>query len=96
LQGDNLDKNMLLVNKVKDMAATKECEPGQLAAALGVSMVAIPGTKRVKYLEQNLKALDVEVTNGDLMQLNELFAEGAVAGNRYPDVPGLTYDPNDK
>ena len=95
---------MLLVNKVKDMAATKECEPGQLAiawlyaqaAALGVSMVAIPGTKRVKYLEQNLKALDVEVTNGDLMQLNELFAEGAVAGNRYPDVPGLTYDPNDK
>jgi aryl-alcohol dehydrogenase-like predicted oxidoreductase len=91
--GDALDANLALVDKVKELAAAKDCTPGQLALAwvlaqgderLGV--VPIPGTKRVRYLEENVGALEVELTGDDLAALEQAVPRGAVAGDRYGDM----------
>jgi aryl-alcohol dehydrogenase-like predicted oxidoreductase len=91
--GDALDANLALVDKVKELAAQKGCTPGQLALAwvlaqgddrLGVA--PIPGTKRVKYLEENVGALDVELTGDDLTTLERAVPRDAVAGERYGDM----------
>jgi aryl-alcohol dehydrogenase-like predicted oxidoreductase len=91
--GDALDANLALVDKVKELAAQKGCTPGQLALAwvlaqgddrLGVA--PIPGTKRVKYLEENVGALDVELTGDDLTTLEQAVPRDAVAGERYGDM----------
>lgn len=92
IQGEALDQNLLLMEHVKAVANRRGCTPAQVALrwlyrqaeVLGVSMVAIPGTKRVKYLESNAAALDVELTDDDMAELNAAFAEDAVAGDRYP------------
>lgn len=101
LQGENFDKNMALVAEVQQLAAEKGCESGQLALAwvyaqakaLGVTMVPIPGTKRVKYLESNVAALKVKLSDGELQKLNAIGDE--VAGDRYA-VPQLMFDKSDK
>jgi aryl-alcohol dehydrogenase-like predicted oxidoreductase len=89
-QGENFQKNLDLVADVKEIAKEKGCTPSQLALAWvlaqGEDIVPIPGTKRVKYLEENVGALDVELTEDDLRRIEEAFPKGATAGDRYPDM----------
>jgi aryl-alcohol dehydrogenase-like predicted oxidoreductase len=89
-QGENFDKNLQLVRAVEKIAEEKGILPGQLALAWvlaqGDDIVPIPGTKRVKYLEQNLAAAEVELTADDLNRIDEVFPVGASAGQRYPDM----------
>ncbi|MBF9220896.1 aldo/keto reductase [Hymenobacter ruricola] len=87
-QGENFQKNLDLVARINDLAQQKDCTAGQLALAWvlaqGDDVVPIPGTKRVKYLEENLGALEVELTRDELAQLDEIAPKGATAGLRYP------------
>jgi aryl-alcohol dehydrogenase-like predicted oxidoreductase len=87
-QGENFDKNLALVAKVQELAQTLECTPSQLALAWvlaqGDDLVPIPGTKRVKYLEENVRALDVRLTPEHLAEIDAIFPAGAAAGLRYP------------
>jgi aryl-alcohol dehydrogenase-like predicted oxidoreductase len=89
-QGEALDANLVLVEKVKEIAAQKGCTPGQLALAWvlaqGDDVVPIPGTKRVKYLEENVAATDVELSRDDLEALTNAVPREAVAGDRYGDM----------
>jgi aryl-alcohol dehydrogenase-like predicted oxidoreductase len=89
-QGDNFQQNLELVAKVEEIAKEKGCTPSQLALAWvlaqGEDIVPIPGTKRIKYLEENIGALDVRLTEDDLRRIDEAFPKGATAGNRYPDM----------
>jgi len=88
-QGENFQKNLDLVKQVELMAREKGCQPAQLALAWvlaqGDDVVPIPGTKRRKYLEENIGALDIDLTIDDLRRLNEVFPSGAAAGMRYPE-----------
>ena len=88
-QGENFQRNLDLVKKVKNLADTKGCTPAQLALAWvlaqGEDMVPIPGTKRRKYLEENVGALDVILTPDDLAQLDRILPPGAASGSRYPE-----------
>jgi aryl-alcohol dehydrogenase-like predicted oxidoreductase len=87
-QGDNFQKNLDLVRRVEEMAAAKRCRPSQLALAWvlaqGPDIVPIPGTKRRRYLEENVGALDVKLGRDDLARLDEILPPGAAAGLRYP------------
>ena len=93
LQGEHFERNRVLVGHVEAMAAEKGCTPGQLAlawlAAQGDDVVSIPGTKRRRYLEENVAALDVELTDADLARLDELLPIGAASGDRYYDMSHL-------
>ena len=86
---DNFDKNMKLVERIRSIAARKGATPGQLALAWvlakGQDMVPIPGTKRRKYLEENVAAVEVDLTKEDLARINEVFPPDSAAGNRYPE-----------
>jgi len=88
--GENLDRNLALVARVRDMAAEVGCTPVQLALAWvlarGDDVAPIPGTKHVKYLEENAGALDVRLTDDQLRALDELFPPGVVAGERYSEA----------
>ncbi len=89
-QGENFNRNLDLVMRVEEMAEEKGCTPAQLALAWvlaqGEDIVPIPGTKRRKYLEQNVGALDVKLSAGDLQRIQEVAPQGAVAGKRYPEA----------
>ena len=89
-QGEQLEQNLRLVAHVEELAAEKGATPGQIALAWvlaqGDDVVPIPGTKRVAYLEENVAAVDVELTQDDLDRLAEVFPLGAAAGERYPDM----------
>ena len=89
-QGENFERNLQLVERVREMAVDKGCTPAQLALAWllaqGDDVVPIPGTKRVARLEENLGALEVAMTAEDLARLDELAPVGVAAGNRYPDM----------
>jgi aryl-alcohol dehydrogenase-like predicted oxidoreductase len=86
-QGDNFQKNLDLVREVEQMAQEKGCTTAQLALAWvlaqGDDIVPIPGTKHVKYLDQNIGALDVKLSESDLSRLNSILPPGAAAGERY-------------
>src|SRR5947209_8349928 len=86
-QGENFQRNLDLVAEIKEMAREKGCTPAQLALAWvlaqGEDNVPIPGTKRRKYLEENLGALDVTLSHSDLERLDEIMPPGAAAGARY-------------
>lgn len=88
-QGENFDKNLSLVKRVEEIAAEKHCTPAQLALAWvlaqGEDIVPIPGTKRRTYLDQNLGALDVSLTQSDLRRIDEALPRGAAVGARYPE-----------
>jgi aryl-alcohol dehydrogenase-like predicted oxidoreductase len=88
-QGENFQRNLDLVRRLEQMAASKRCTASQLALAWvlaqGTNIVPIPGTKRRKYLEENVGALDVKLTPADLKQIEEASPKGAVAGQRYPE-----------
>lgn len=92
-RGENFQHNLKLVERVEEMAREKGCRPSQLALAWvlsrGDDMSPIPGTKRVSYLEENVKALDVSLTPDDLARIDELFPQDAAAGTRY-DERGMT------
>ena len=86
-EGDNLERNLALVDAVRAMAAAKACTPAQVALAWvlaqGDAIVPIPGTKRVKYLEDNVGALDVRLDATDLATLDAAFPRDVAAGARY-------------
>ena len=89
-QGENFQRNLELVGRMKEMATEKGCSPAQLALAWvlaqGEDIVPIFGTKRRTYLEENLKALEVELTAEDLRHLDGIAPPGAAAGARYDEV----------
>jgi aryl-alcohol dehydrogenase-like predicted oxidoreductase len=86
-QGDNFTRNMRLVDEVRRLAAERGCTPGQLALAWvlaqGEDVVPIPGTKRRSYLEENVGATRVRLSDDDLRRLDELAPAGVAAGARY-------------
>jgi len=88
-QGAAFEKNLELAARVKALAAGKGCTPAQLALAWvlaqGDDVVPIPGTKRVKYLEDNLGAARVTLTRDELAEIDRLFPPGAAAGQRYAE-----------
>ena len=88
-QGENFQKNLDLVKQVETIAKEKNCKPSQLALAWvlarGKDIVPIPGTKRRTYLEENVTALGVQLTDEDLHRLDDVFPQGAAAGQRYPE-----------
>lgn len=89
-QGENFQKNLDLVSHIEQLASTKGCTPSQLALAWllhqGDDLVPIPGTKRVKYLEENVGAVDVTLTPDDLRKIDEIAPKGVAAGTRYPEA----------
>ncbi len=89
-QGENFQRNLELVERVREIASEKGATPGQLALAWllaqGQDIVPIPGTKRRKYLEENVGALDVRLTDEDLGRIAEAAPAGAAAGERYPEA----------
>jgi aryl-alcohol dehydrogenase-like predicted oxidoreductase len=91
-QGENLDRNLALVGAVREIAEAHGATPGQVALAWllaqGEDVVPIPGTKRVRYLEENAGALDVTLTPADVARLDGLRP----AGDRYPDMTWVERD----
>ncbi len=92
-QGENFQKNLELVKRIREIAAEKEVTPGQLALAWvehqGDDVVPIPGTKHVRLLEENVAALDIELDNEDLARIDTAVPHGATAGDRYPDMSSI-------
>jgi len=97
-QGENFVKNLELVDRVREIAERKGVTATQLALAWVMaqsgragnpSIVPLPGTKRVQYLEENAAAADIELTEDDLRALDEAAPAGATAGDRYPDMSSL-------
>ena len=85
--GENFKKNLEFISKVEKMASEKGCTPAQLALAWvlaqGNDIVPIPGTKRRKYLEENIAALNIKLTADELSRINEIAPPGIAAGERY-------------
>jgi aryl-alcohol dehydrogenase-like predicted oxidoreductase len=97
-QGENFAKNLELVDRVRQIAESKGVTATQLALAWVMAqsgragnptIVPIPGTKRVEYLEENAAAADIELTDDDLRALDEAAPKGATAGDRYPDMSSV-------
>jgi len=89
-QGENFQRNLDLVQKVEEIARQKGCSPAQLALAWllaqGKDVVPIPGTKQRRYLEENIGALDVQLTASDLQEIEEVAPKGVAAGERYHEA----------
>ena len=93
-QGENFEKNLQLVKEVEAIARGKEATPGQIALAwlrarsgvLDVPIVPIPGTTKLKNLQENIASLEVELTAEDLRKLDEIAPRGSTAGTRYPEA----------
>src|SRR5579864_5197927 len=85
----NLQRNLDLAKRVENLAREKKCTPAQLALAWllqqGEDIVPIPGTKRQKYLEENIAAASVQLSADDLARIEKAAPQGAAAGERYPD-----------
>jgi len=89
-QGENFGRNLGLVERVEEIAAEKGGTPGQLALAWvlaqGEDVVPIPGTKHRRYLEENVAALEIELSEEDLRRIDAAAPQGAAAGDRYADM----------
>ena len=89
-QGENFQRNLDLIARVSEIAREKRCTPAQLALAWvlaqGDDIVPIPGTKHRNYLQENIGALDVDLTGEDLARIDEVAPKGAAAGLRYPEA----------
>ncbi len=87
-QGENFDRNLALVEQVQAIAQDYNVTPGQLALAWvlaqGEDLVPIPGTKRTGFLDENIAALDIDLTADDLARIDAIFPPDAAAGTRYP------------
>jgi aryl-alcohol dehydrogenase-like predicted oxidoreductase len=92
-QGENFRANMRIVERVGELAREHDCTPGQLALAWvlhhGQDVVPIPGTKRRAYLEQNVEAAEIELSEEDLRRLDEAAPPGSAAGERYADMSSI-------
>jgi aryl-alcohol dehydrogenase-like predicted oxidoreductase len=92
-QGENFQKNLDVVERVKEIAREKRCTPGQLALAWllarGRDIVPIPGTKRIKYLEENVGATGVKLSAADIRRIEEAAPKGMTAGERYADMSAV-------
>jgi aryl-alcohol dehydrogenase-like predicted oxidoreductase len=88
-QGDNSDKNALIVTIVKDMARDKDCTPAQLALAWllaqGNDIIPIPGTRRINYLADNIGSVKVSLSAEELQRIDHALPAGMAVGQRYPD-----------
>ena len=88
-QGDNFQRNLDLVGKIEEISREKRCTPAQLALAWllaqGQDIVPIPGTKRRRYLEENVGAVHVRLSASDLERIEKAAPKGATAGDRYPE-----------
>ncbi|MCR5861570.1 aldo/keto reductase [Flavobacterium sp. J372] len=88
-QGENFYRNLELMGKIKAMADEKGCTPSQLAIAWvlaqGNDIITIPGTKRVKYLEENIAAENLNLSTEELQTINAVMPPGVVSGQRYPE-----------
>ena len=95
--GENLPRNLVVVDRVREMAERKGCTPGQLSLAWlmaqGGDVIPIPGTKRIEYLEENVGAVHVEVTMEEERQIREWVEELSFAGER--EIPGMLVEFND-
>jgi len=89
-QGDNFQKNLDLVDRVEQISRRKRCTPSQLALAWvlaqGEDVVPIPGTKQRRYVEENVRALEVDLTPADLEEIDEVAPQGVAAGERYHEA----------
>ena len=89
-QAENMQQNLELVQRIEEMAAEKGVKPGQLALAWvlaqGEDIVPIPGTKRRTYLEENIAAAEITLTQAELDQIAKMLPPGIAAGDRYPDM----------
>ncbi|MEZ0333246.1 MAG: aldo/keto reductase [Gemmatimonadales bacterium] len=89
-QGENFQRNLDLVDRVQAIAKRKRCTPSQLliawVLARGDDIVPIPGTKHRRYLEENLRAVDVELSPEDMQEIDEVAPVGVAAGERYPEA----------
>lgn len=87
-QGENFEKNKKLVDKISEIAKDKNATTAQISIAWllaqGEDIIPIPGTKRIDRLEENIKALDISLSKGDLQKINDAAPVGAAAGTRYP------------
>jgi aryl-alcohol dehydrogenase-like predicted oxidoreductase len=87
-QAQNLDANLALVETLKTLAGERQCTPGQLAIAWllnqGSDTIPIPGTRQIKFLEENVGAADLVLSTADLAAINAVFPVGAAVGERYP------------
>lgn len=95
-QGENFQRNLDLVTHLRELAAAKGCTPAQLALAWVLQfngVVPIPGTKRRKYLEENVAANDIQLTQAELDAIDAVLPAGSAAGDRYPQVPTWTSPP---
>ncbi len=92
-QGENFQKNLRLVERIEALALEKRCTVSQLALAWvlaqGNDVVPIPGTKQVKYLEHNVDALDVTLSDADLRSIEEVFPPNVASGDRYADMSAV-------
>ncbi len=86
---ENFPKNLKLVEEINQVAKTKGCTPGQLTLAWllaqGPDIIPIPGTKKIKYLEENIAALDVELTSSENAEIRKAVESAEVHGQRYPE-----------
>jgi aryl-alcohol dehydrogenase-like predicted oxidoreductase len=93
MSGENFERNRALAEHVRELAAEKGCTPAQLALAWvlsrGDDVVPIPGTKRRTYLEENVAASEITLTDDELERLDEAFPPGAAAGQRYADMSSI-------
>ncbi len=89
-QGENFQKNLDLVKEIERMAKDRGCTSSQLALAWvlaqGEDIVPIPGAKRVKYLEENAGAAQIELTPENLKRIDAVLPVGAASGTRYPEA----------
>ena len=87
--GENFDKNKKLVDKITEIAKEKDATNSQIAIAWllaqGEDIIPIPGTKRIDRLEENIKALDINLSKDDLQKINDAAPVGSAAGTRYPE-----------
>ena len=95
-QGENLARNLSLVDRLADLARSKGCTPAQLALAWvlsrGPDIVPIPGTKRRTYLEENVAAVDLDLSPTDLAAIESAIPPSLVAGERYPPARMASVD----
>lgn len=88
-QGENFYKNLRLVEKIRSLAAGKSCTPAQLAIAWvlsqGNDIITIPGSKRMKHLEENIAAENIQLTREELESIDAIMPAGIVSGTRYPE-----------
>ena len=87
---DNFAKNLKLVDEINELAKNKGCTPGQLTLAWllaqGDDIIPIPGTKKIKYLEENMAALNVKLTSSEKLEIRKAVESAEVHGERYPEA----------